>query len=203
MTLKLIVSGLVLFGAFFAGQKAALSAPQDEKEAAKQAEMMMKVAKSAIPGEQHKQLAKMAGKWNQEIKFGPTANAGTIEYKSIIDGRFVVGHCTSQMPGPDGKMMPFLGFQLLGYDNVTKQYQSVWVDSMGTGFWACSGPADASGKVVTLEGTMKDVITPEGRPFKFVVKHDGDDKRVIEMWDAMEAGKAPTLQGTITETRAK
>jgi len=215
MMLKLLVSGLVVVGAFFAGQSVS-SAPQDEKEDAKKKAMekmmadMQKCVEAAKPGEQHKQLAKLAGKWNQTSKFimpipdmPPVESTGTMEYKPIIDGRFVISELKSEMPGMDGKPEPFNGFQILGYNNVTKEYEAVWVDSMTTGLWASHGKADAAGKVITPDGTAKDPITPSGRPFRVVIKIENDDKHMMEWWDSMKDGKTLELLGNMTETRAK
>jgi hypothetical protein len=214
MILKLLVSGVVLFGAFFAGQTVS-SGPQDEKDAAKKAKeemakMMEMYEKAAQPTDIHKALAKLAGKWNQTSKFDgmpgmpPCEGKGTAEYKSIIGGRFVTCDVTGEMPDMTDptKMKAFTGFQLLGYDTTTKQYQMAWVDNMGTGIWWTTGTPDASGKTVTFDGTAKDVLTPQGRPFRFVWHAESDDKHTLEMWDAMD-GKTLTKMGVITETRVK
>lgn len=203
MILKLLVSGLVVLGGFFA---VTTPSPQDAEEMAK---MMAAYEKAATPGEQHKALASLAGKWDQHNVFmmggPPQESKGSVEYKSILGGRFVVGHSASKMkmPGPDGKMVEreFEGFMVLGYDNVLKQYQSIWCDSMGTGIYMSQGTADAAGKV-TLEGTMKDALTPAGRPFKMTIAHEGPDKSVTELWDAFD-GKNLQKMGVITATRAK
>ena len=48
--------------------------------------------------------------------------------------------------------MDFEGFALLGYDNLAKEYLSIWADSFMTGVMHFKGSCDASGKVITLAG---------------------------------------------------
>jgi hypothetical protein len=208
MILKLLVSGLLVVGGFFAVNT---PATQDAQDAEKMKEMMAMYEKAAQPGDQHKGLQTLVGKWDQKCEFtmggpSPTVSSGTAEYRSLHDGRFVIGENNTKMMMPDatGKMTerPFTGFNLLGYDNVLKQYQSCWCDSMGTGIFWSTGTPDASGKVITYEGSMKDAMTPQGRPWKMVINLESNDKHVIELWDAMD-GKTLQKMGVITETRKK
>jgi hypothetical protein len=208
MMLKLCAAGLIAVGAFFAGQT--VSTPQDDKKQPTP-EDMAKWEAAKKPGEQHKALAAMAGKWNQKVTmtmpgYPKQEYDWTAEYKSLHDGRFVTMELAGKMsfPGPDGKIMemPFNGFEVMGYDNVTKKYQSVWCDNGGTGLFMSEGTADPSGKVITLEGNMKDAMTPQGRPWKMAITLESPDKHLVEMWDAMD-GKNLVKVMSIVETRAK
>jgi hypothetical protein len=206
MILKLLVSGLLLVGGFFAVKT---PAPQDAQDAEKMKEMMALMEKAALIGEQHKGLQTLVGQWDQHCKWmmgPPTETTGTSEYRTLHDGRFVIGENSTKMmmPTADGKMQEriFKGFNLLGYDNAQKLYQSCWCDSFGTGMFMTQGTADAAGKVITYEGTMKDAMTPQGRPWKMIIKLESNDKHVIELWDAFD-GKTLTQMGIITETRKK
>lgn len=210
--LKLVVSGVVVVGAFFAGNRAA--APQDDKKPPSQedtAKIMAVYEKAATPTEMHKKLTGLVGKWEQKNTFlmggsTPQESTGTCEYRSIHGGRFVIGEnaCKITMPGPDGKPAEkaFTGFNLMGYDNTLKQYQSCWCDSMGTGMFMSTGTPDATGKVITFEGVMKDAMTPDGRPWKMVYTWKDADHHTIELYDAFD-GKNLQKMGTIVETRGK
>jgi hypothetical protein len=213
MMLKLFVSGLVVFGAFFAGQKVATPQDADPKKPGPEdmAKIMAAYEAAAKPGKQHEGLASLAGKWDQKVVcmmpgMPQTENAGTAVYKSILGGRFVVEEMSGKMsmPNAEGKLesRDFNGFQVMGYDNALKQYQAVWCDSMGTGLFMSTGQADASGKSITYEGSMKDVMTPQGRPWKMVVNLESPDKHVIDMYDAFD-GKNLVKMMTVTETRSK
>lgn len=213
--LKLIVSGLVLAGAFFAVNREAsqLSCPQDEKKpSSSMQDDMALYEKAAMPNEMHKKLCGLVGKWTQKNAFDMgdghmMESTGTCEYRSVHGGRFVAGDisCTMKVPGPDGKTMmdmPWTGFNMLGYDNVTKQYQSLWCDSMGTGMYLLPGSADAAGKVISFEGMMKDAKFPNGAPFKSVYTWKSADEHTIELYGSKD-GKTTYKMGTIVETRAK
>jgi Protein of unknown function (DUF1579) len=211
MILKVLVSGLVVFGAFFAGQKVATPQDADPKAPSKEdmAKMMAAYEAAGKPGEPHKGLASLVGTWDQKVVcmmpgMPQTENTGTAVYKSILGGRFVVEEMNGKMsmPTADGKLetKDFSGFQVMGYDNTLKEYQALWCDSMGTGMFLSTGKADASGKSITYEGIMKDVMTPQGRPWKMVVNLEGPDKHVLDMYDAFD-GKNLVKVMTVTETR--
>jgi Protein of unknown function (DUF1579) len=189
------------------------SLPQDDKDAAKKtqdADMAKNIAlyeKAAMPGEQHKKLASLVGTWDQKCtKPGMTESPynGTVEYRAVLGGRYVVGEAkgTMTMPASDGKPMTkeWEGFQILAYDNVQKQFQTTWCDSMNTGIFVTPGTADSSGNVITFEGTMKDARTPSGRPFKVVLNIESNDRHSVEIWDSKD-GKPLAKETTIIETR--
>ena len=65
------------------------------------------------------------------------------------------------------------------------------------------GTADATGRVITLRGTVRDAMTPdEPRPWHLVIKIESDDRHVIEIYDTVAPGQE-TLVVTMTATRAK
>jgi hypothetical protein len=180
-----------------------------------------KLKAAAEPGEIHKKLAKLEGTWDQQMvnTAEGMSSSGTITYRPVLGGRFILGESKSVMKhggGADGKSdgnvngkgeglameQPWEGFQLIGYDNATKKHVTTYSSTMGTGICFLEGTADSSGKVITYEGTMKDAITPQGRPFKVVVNCETDDKTVVELWDS-KGGKPLAKSCVITETRQK
>lgn len=188
--------------------------PQDEKDAGKKMtqEDWAKIKAAGEPGEQHRRLAKLEGTWDQKIVSDAEgmSSSGTVVYRTILGGRFVVGDtkATMKMTSPNGKAdgqmteHPYEAHQMIGYDNVAKKHITTYSDSMSTGIFTAEGAADASGKIITYEGTMKDALTPQGRPFKVVVNCETDDKTTIEIWDS-KGGKPLAKSCTITETRQK
>jgi hypothetical protein len=187
--------------------------PQDDKEPGKKpmdpaemAKIMALYEKAAVPGPQHKMLAGLEGTWDMKFAGMMGSFSGQVHYHAIMGGRFVVAQIAAMltMPGPDGKPqeMPWEAYQILGYDNVLKQYQAVWLDSMGTGIYVSPGTADATGKIISFEAPMKDAFTPQGRPYKIVINFEGEDRHVTELWDAKD-GKTLVKEGTVTETRKK
>ncbi len=51
---------------------------------------------------------------------------------------------------------PFTGINVIGYDNHTKKYVSIWIDSMSTGIYYFEGTAGSDGKTITQESSYDD-----------------------------------------------
>jgi len=109
--------------------------------------------KLAAPGEQHKQLASLAGSWTTKTKEWmepnkpPVESTGSAEMKMLLDGRFLQQELTGQMMG-----QPFSGIEITAYDNVLKRYVTSWMSTMGTGIFTMEGTASTDGKTITLKG---------------------------------------------------
>ena len=134
----------------------ASTAMAKDKKAEKQMDpqaMMEEYKKLATPGEPHKQLASLAGSWTTKTKEwmepGKPAmeSTGSVEMKTLLDGRFLQQEFTGNMMG-----QPYSGIGTTGYDNLRKRYVSTWIDSMGTGVFVMEGTASPDGKTITLKG---------------------------------------------------
>lgn len=155
---------------------------QDPKE-------MEAMMKAATPGEQHKQLATMAGSWDVAAKFWhpgapPGEMKGAAEVKTILDGRYVHEEFSGDFMG-----MPFRGVGLTGYDNTRKKYLTTWVDNMGTTIMYMTGAYDAASKSFTYEGQYPDPMTGKDKPMRIVMKVVDDNKHVSEFFDPAPGGK--------------
>ena len=110
-------------------------------------------AKMAAPGEQHKQLASLAGSWTTKTKEWtdpdkpPVETTGSAEMKMLLGGRFLQQDLTGQM-----MEKPFSGIVITGYDNLLKRYMTTWMSTMGTGIFIMEGAPNPDGKTITLEG---------------------------------------------------
>ncbi|MEW6533203.1 MAG: DUF1579 domain-containing protein [Thermodesulfobacteriota bacterium] len=132
-----------------------------EKQKAKvDMQAMMEVYKKvATPGKPHKMLAKLVGSWTtkttawMEPGKPPAHGTGTCEQKMLFDGRYLQQEYTGDMMG-----MSFTGINLLGYDNHTKKYVSIWFDSMSTGIYFFEGTGSADGKTITQECRYDDPV---------------------------------------------
>ena len=71
---------------------------------------------------------------------------------------------------------------LMGYDNLTKEFTSVWVDNMGTGTSVVKGPYDEDTKTITLNGTMVDPMSGNEMKIKEVLHLIDDNHHVFEMF---------------------
>lgn len=149
------------------------------------------------PGEFHAKMKPMAGKWTYVTKMRMTPeepwneSTGKAEFKWGIGGRFLMQEIKGN-PSPMDAMtggQPFEGFGMLGYDNKTKKYFSIWGDTWGTGFMESWGTCDESGKTITMTGECDCPITGKKESTRSVTKMISNDKMVFEMHQKGPDGK--------------
>lgn len=113
-------------------------------------EIMELYKKLGTPGEAHRLLARMEGRWEtltrswMEPGKPPDESTGVCEQKMILGGRFLQQECSGEMMG--GK---FNGIGYTGFDNHTRKFVSTWMDSTGTGLYFFEGPMDVGGRSFT------------------------------------------------------
>ena len=150
--------------------------------------MMEVYKKVGTPGEPHKLLAKLEGSWTTRTKGwieGKPAmeSTGTCEQKLVLDGHYLQQIYTGEMMGA-----PFSGINLLGYNNHTKNYESVWLDSMSTAIYLFVGKGSADGKTITQECSYDDPV--RGPAVWSSVTRIKDDNTVeFEMFITPKGGK--------------
>lgn len=111
--------------------------------------------KAMSPGAEHKELEKRAGSWTYTSKMWmapeapPAEFSGTVNAEMMLNGRYLHSVWKGNIMGMD-----FEGHSTDGYDNMSKQYVSTWVDNMGTGIMSMTGTC--SGKVCTSTGDTLD-----------------------------------------------
>lgn len=145
----------------------------------KMAEMMA----SMTPGEHHAHLAKFAGDWDVKSKMWmeegapPMESTAVVTAKMEMGGRFLYIHYTGDMMG-----QPFRGVSIMGYNNNSKQYESVWVDNMSISMWFSTGFCSADGKTYTMSGTFTE---PDGtkKTTREVTSWTGADTYVMEFYE--------------------
>lgn len=190
----LFVASSLLCNFTFADDKAAANAGM--------AEMMKKAAMIGAPGEAHKVLDALVGNWTAKIEFWmspdapPAVSNGTAESTWILGGRFVQEKFKGEVMGK-----PYEGLGITGYDNIKKQYLSVWLDDMHTSIYTSKGEAGEGGKVITFTGRADCPVTDEKDiPMKQVIRIVDADTHIFEMYDSRR-GDAKAMQ--ITYTRKK
>jgi len=165
----------------------AKAAPQMTPE---QKAAMDKMIKAATPGPEHKFLASFAGTWKAEVKWWENASAqpeistGTSEEKMILGGRFLYSTYKGTAMGK-----PFEGVGLVGFDNVLKKFQGVWVDTMGTTMMTVVGDLDKTGTTLTLTDTYTDSQTGKVETLRDVEKLVDKDKKIDQMYAKGKDGK--------------
>jgi hypothetical protein len=187
----------------------AVSAPATTTASPNEAEMMKQMMELAKLNDNHKLLADLAGSWSTSVKMmepgkEPTLSKGSVTYKSIMNGRYVIGDHTGsmKMPGADGKMKDFTfkGMSTDGYDNVKQKFTSSWMDNMGTGILMFEGTYDPATKTFTYTGEME-VVPGMKTPVRSVVKVTDKNHRTFEWYENRGGQEMKTLE--IDYTRKK
>lgn len=131
------------------------------------------------PGDSHKTLDRLTGTWTFVMqswmapKEKPMKMTGTATNSWVFDGRFLKQEVKGQGEG----WPSFEGVGYTGYDNMRREYQSVWLGNMGTGMHVATGQQDADG-TMTEQGDTSCPMTGEAyRQFRAVWKFV-DDKHV-------------------------
>ena len=174
MKKQIIFATMVLMAALcFSGQ----ATEQDQQE------MMKKWQAFMTPGQYHKQLAYYIGDWTYTGKnwMSPGAPAsptsGTASGKMILGGRYLKQTYQGSSMG-----MTFNGVGITAFDNHSKTFKSIWIDSLGTGIFVSTGkPGDS--KVREETGDMADIITGENVSMRNVLTILGPDSYKMEMYN--------------------
>lgn len=115
-----------------------------QEDSSAQMEMIEKLMR---PGEFHEHLKNFVGAWSADVKIWmdpsapPVVTKGQATFKLIFDGRFLYGDFLGEFMGS-----PFKGINIMGYDNVKKEFFSIWLDNSTTGLLSSTGTYDASTK---------------------------------------------------------
>lgn len=163
-----------------------------------QAEMMKKWQDYMTPSAVHKNFEKQCGTWSADITqyMGPQEMKaqGKAVFEMILGGRYMKSSFNSTMMG-----MPMEGFGLDAYDNLTKEYISIWLDNMGTGVLYMKGKYDEATKSLIYTGDMVDPMSGKNIKTKTVTKFINDNKIVFDMFTV--EGNQETKNMTVTYTR--
>ena len=155
----------------------------DAQQEDAQAEGMKIWTEYMTPGPMHEMMAKNVGDWKTIDRFWmspdgePMVTEGTSKTEMILGGRYQKSTHTSSMMG-----MPTEGINIMGYDNATQEFTSVWIDNVGTGTSIAKGKYDEKTKSLTMEGTMFDPITKSDLKYKQIMKILDDNHHLIEMY---------------------
>jgi hypothetical protein len=151
---------------------------------------MEAMVRAAAPGQAHRKLDALAGRFRATVKTwsGPSAppreSSGLSVNKWVLGDRFVQQQFEGTSPGE-----VFGGFGYIGYDNFRKKYTWVWMDTTSTSMMTSTGDLDPEGKFFTFSGTMDDPVT--GKPAKISEKLivAGKNDHTLEIWAPDSTGK--------------
>ena len=163
---------------------------------------MQALTRHMAPGEPHQMMAQANGKWKTQTSLWmtpgqpPEKTEGTCVNSMLLGGRYQQSIYSGTMMG-----MPFEGIGVSGYDNTKKQYQSTWIDNMGTSISWFTGSYDAETKIMSQKGTMVDPMSGGDIHVRSTTRFEGPDRYVMEMYMKMGDQEMKTLE--IIHTRMK
>lgn len=141
---------------------------------------------AGTPGKMHEHLLKGTGQWTGKstMWMGPGAEPITSECTStvtpIMDGRYIKYEMKGDMPG----MGPYNGFGLYGYDNVSQEFNSTWIDNHSTGMMRGTGKLSPDGKTLTWKFTHNCPLTKKPAVMREIETITGPNTRTLEMFGA-------------------
>lgn len=155
---------------------------------AEQVEEAWKLAGS--PGKEHKLLESLVGDWDGAVKFwtSPMSQAEVSKSKSHntmeLGSRFV----KEEYQGVAGGR-PFTGMGLVGFNNISREFESIWIDSMSTAMMLSSGTYDPLTRTLNFKGEYTDPVSGKRNTTRSVETFLNDHQHVFEMFDVDENGK--------------
>ena len=167
--------------------------------------MMAKWQEYATPNENHKVLGGIVGSWDHTVKWWMSKDApaeestGTSEITWIMDGRFIQEIVSGMSMG-----QPFTGMGITGYDNSAKEYNTIWLDSMGTGIMKGTGQYDPQTKTLTGQGIYSCPMKGGESTYRSVLKIVDADHYTYQMYSSRHVeGGEEFLNMEIQYTRKK
>jgi len=168
------------------------------------AEMMAEYEEMVAPDEHQEMLTYFVGDWTVVMKMwmDPTAlpmeAPGTMTAEMIMDGRFVKQEFHASMMG-----QPFTGTGMIGYDNYSGKYQSIWIDSVSTTMHYLEGHSSRNGDSISLYGQMDEPqLGIRGRMVEYIYTVIDEDTFVFVAND-LHIGKENNTVIEVTYTRVK
>lgn len=177
-----------------------LSAQEEEKKTTghdrmhmEMAAMMEAMEEAGTPGEAHRALEPLAGRWNATVRLWmdpagePMVMDATSESRWILDGRYLREEVESEFMDK-----PFHGIGLTGYNNATGEYESAWVDSHSTAIFRYTGSRTADG--FEFAGEMTDPATGQPVAQRTVIRIVSDDEIVAEGYETRDGAERRTME---------
>jgi hypothetical protein len=133
--------------------------------------------------ENHAFLARYAGNWDvttsawMQPGAEPAVSHGSAAGEVILDGRFALLKVKGTMFG-----QPFEGLQIVGYDNLNKNYVTLWIDNTATGFYLTDGTREKGSTTIVDTGTWPDPIAGTCMKVRGVTRFTTPDEYTYELY---------------------
>lgn len=177
------------------GAKPGTEPAKDAQPAGGPSEAEMKAwMEAATPGEPHKWMAKLAGDWETSMtifdpSMGTSEGKGTMKVTMVMDGRYQHSFYKGDFMGA-----PFEGSGLMGFDNITKKYQSVWADNMSTAMMMSTGDYNKATQELTMTGEFTDPTTMKKLQTREVSKFIDDNRWTMTFFHTKDGKEAKVME---------
>ena len=184
----LVITG-VAAATFFAGRAStSLTAQEPHKKDAAQEMAEWQEAAGKV-GMRHKVLDAFTGTWKAEVtawmdpSAEPMVMPGTMTNDWVMDGKFLRQKFTGDFLGEK-----FTGLGYWGFNNATKEYESVWLDSTNTAITVSTGKPDVNEHTFTTHGVEVDPRSGQKVRIKSVTTVQDKDHHTFERYYMTDGG---------------
>ena len=155
------------------------------------------------PGPGQARLEPMVGTFNVKIRSWVAPNKPPVESTAVSVSVWVLGHRYIQsMLSGSVLNEPFDGIGYTAYDNVSKTYQTAWMDSGSTGMTWYRGGFDGATKSARMKATVPNALTGKPTPLELRMSIADNGDHMTELWGQGE-GSAMFKMMELRYTRAK
>jgi len=146
------------------------------------------------PGKAHARLASRAGFWRLTTRtWGdpseePVVTETMAVREMVLGGRALQEEVVGEVQG-----LEFQSVSYLGYDNVTRRWWSLWMDTLSTAPVFTTGGEDPEAKVLVLTGEYADPLTGGTRPVRTVIRFVDYDTERFEWWETRDGEEVKTM----------
>lgn len=141
---------------------------------------------AGTPGPMHAHLREGVGTWDARVTMWkapdsePIVSSGRVNTTAIMGGRFTQVDMLGEMPG----MGPYRGMGIYGYNNVSQQFEAIWIDDHSTNMMRGTGQLARDGKTLTWDFAYMCPIRMAPTVMREIERVEDQDTRSLEMHGA-------------------
>lgn len=142
------------------------------------------------PGPSHRLLDTFIGNWDVKLTFWSDPKAagessfGTSQISWMLGQRFVQEQFSGKVAGEE-----YLGFGIMGYDNGSRTFKTVWADSLNTALTTASGRYDPETSSFLLESQLYDPLVSGVKTVTSTLQINSANSYTFSMKDISPDGK--------------
>lgn len=141
------------------------------------------------PSEEHKELERFVGEWRVRIASrgdptqSPLISEGSSSISWVLGNRFVEEYFSGKLAE-----QPYEGRGFFGFDNTTRRYVSVWMESVATGVVLAYGLYRPEEQTFDFEGTVYDPLLGRTKQATTKIHFVSPDEFTIAFIEQTSAG---------------